>query len=162
MNPFAKVQPWWRTRNPRERLMLAVMLASLAAFALWFGLLWPARALRDSARDGYDRAALQLREVQGSAERISAFEQALPARPQAGPASRIVLDSAAGAGIGVSRQRQDGSDRFVVEIDSVSSQALFTWLDALRREHGLAPQTLKVERAGAGVRANLAFPSATP
>lgn len=162
MNPLAQVQPWWRTRNTRERLMLAVMVASLAAFALWFGLLWPARALRDSSRDGYDRAVLQLREVQASADWISAIEQASPTGPQSRPASRILLDSAAAAGIGVSRQRQDGGDRFVVEIDSVPSQVLFTWLDALRREHGFAPQTLKVERVGAGVRANLAFPSATP
>ncbi len=161
MSPVTQFRPWWRTRSPREQLMLAVMLASLGAFALWFGLLWPARVLRDSARDGYDRAALQLREVQASAGRVAAFEQALPT-PQAGPVSRIVMDSAARAGVGVSRQRQDGSDRFVVEIDSVPPQLLYAWLDTLRREHGLVPLAMRIERMGAGVRASLAFASASP
>lgn len=162
MTRFAQAGAWWRSRNARERLMLAIMLAALAAFALWFGVLWPARKLRDSAQDRYDRAASQLREAQASANRIAALEQSVPARSQAEPASRTLLDSAAGAGIGISRQRQDGNDRFVVEIDAVAPQALFAWLDTLRREHGLAPQVLKVERVGAGVRAELAFSSVTP
>ena len=162
MTARAQVMSWWRGRNGRERLMLAVMLASLAAFALWFGVLWPARALRDSAQDRYDRAVSQLRETQASAGRIASLQQALPTRSQAEPASRTILDSAASAGIGVSRQRQDVNDRFVVEIDSATPQALFAWLETLRRERGLAPQALKVERLGAGVRAELAFSSATP
>lgn len=142
--------------------MVAVMLASIAAFALWFGLLWPARALRDAARDGYDRAALQLREAQGSAAQVAMLQQAAPDAPPSGSASRTLLDSAAAAGIGISRQRQDGSDRFVIEIDSVPPQLLFEWLDTVRQAHGLAPRALEVERVGAGVRASLAFPSATP
>lgn len=162
MSGYAQARAWCRSRNPRERLMLGVMLAALAAFALWFGVLWPARAMRDSARDHYDRAVLQLRETQASANRIASLQRARPTGSQGEPRSRTILDSAADAGLGISRQRQDGNDRFVVEIDSAAPQALFAWLDTLRREHGLAPQALEVKRVGASVRAELAFSSVVP
>ncbi len=60
MSSFQRLHHWWTQRNRREQAMLAVMFAAVAAFAFWYGMLSPARALREAARRDYSAAVRQL------------------------------------------------------------------------------------------------------
>src|SRR5690606_34522864 len=138
-----RFRAWWQGRAPRERAMLALMAAMLAAFAWWYGLLWPLRVLRDDAGAHYDRAALAL--------------QAAGA-PRGGVArQRDLLERARAAGLVPSRQRTAADGTFVLEFERIPAPALFGWLGGLADRDALAPASLRVERADGHLRAEVGF-----
>lgn len=158
MSAVAALRAWWTGRDRRERRMLAVMLALLAAFAWWYGLMWPLRALHADARARHDHAALSLQAAQALATASRARRAALPAPAHGEALVRRLLEQARAAGVAVSRHRTDAGGRVVVAVDQVPAPRLFAWLDALERDFGLAPASLEVARGDAGgVRAELAF-----
>ena len=53
-----RVRHWWRQREPRERWMLGVMVAAVAAFVLWYGVMVPLHTAADAAHQRHARAAL--------------------------------------------------------------------------------------------------------
>lgn len=161
MKPMHSLQAWWRGRLPRERAMLAVMAALLAAFAWWYGLLWPLRALRDDAGERHDRAALALQEAGMQAAALADRPAALP------PGDRDVLlrllhDSTRDAGLVPGRQRSAADGAVVLEFERVEAPALFGWLGRLADEAGLAPSLLQVERADGRLRAEVGFGGSAP
>lgn len=162
MSARARLQAWWRARDGRERALLAVMLAMLAAFAFWYGLLWPLRAARAGAQAHYDRAVATLRAVESDTAAIRARQAHLPSTPTGEALARRVLDSASAAAIPISRQRSDAQGNFSIDIDRGAAPALFAWLDTLHREHGIAPTTLRIARADGHLRAEVAFVAEAP
>lgn len=156
MSAFARIGPWWWGRNPRERVMLAVMCVAIAAFAAWYALFAPLRHLRDASQAAYDRSVFDLRQAQASAS-LHALQ--MRDRPRLDPdqSSRVVLQVAEAAGVAVSRRRIDPDGNLVLGLDAVAAPALFGWLDTLQHDHGLAVHSLQVERTGATVRAEVAF-----
>lgn len=166
MSARMRAMAWWQARDGRERAMLAVMLAMLAGFALWYGVFAPLRHLRDAAQARYDRAVSELRVVEATAAEIRALQQR--SGPPAGGAAgdqalaKQVLDSASAAGIPVSRQRVDADGALQVDIDAVAAPALLAWLEALRRDHALAPTAVSISRANGALRVELAFPGGEP
>ena len=162
MNVSTRSAAWWQAREPRERAMLAVMAALLAAFAWWYGLLWPLRALRDDAAARHDRAAAALHAVGAGLEALPAAAAA-PA-PAAGPEAlqHRVLASVREAGLAPSRQRTAADGAFILEFERVESPALFAWLGRLALDEGLAPSTLRAERADGRLRAEAGFGGDAP
>ncbi|AWV06870.1 type II secretion system protein GspM [Marilutibacter maris] len=149
-----RIAEWWRARDDRERTMVATMLVMLAAFAYWYALLTPLRYLRDAARAGYDRAAADATAVRGLASELRLVRE----RDDRGrPGTRALLDSAADAGIAVSRRRRDEHGALVLGIDRVQSEPLFAWLAGLRHDHGIGPDTLHVERRDGALRVEVGF-----
>ncbi|TYT25374.1 type II secretion system protein M [Luteimonas viscosa] len=163
MTPTQRCLAWWHGREPRERMMLAVMAAMLAAFAWWYGLLWPLRSLREDAGVRYDHATVALRGVEAEVAALTAAGTGTaPAASTGGEAlQRRVLDSARDAGLAPSRQRTAADGAFVLEFERVASPALFGWLGRLARD-GLAPSSLRVARADGRLRAEVGFGGATP
>lgn len=160
MSRIERAVQWWSQRNPRERAMLLLMLAALGAFGFWYGLIWPARAVRDAAQQRYDRALADLRVVQAT---VHALESTGPAPTHAPEVIAPALEARAReSGIALSRQRRDGAGQLVVEMDAVSSRALFAWLEALRTGDGIEAARVEAERTDAQLRAKVVFPAATP
>lgn len=162
MSAVERVQTWWRGRDRRERAMLVAMLLMLGAFAWWYGLLWPLRALREGAQSHYDRAVAELQAAEAGVAALGARGRALPLPANAEALQRRILDSARDAGLAPSRQRADAGGAFQVEFDRVAAPALFAWLETLRREHGVAPASLRVARADGSVRAEAGFGGVAP
>lgn len=162
MSALARVQVWWRARDARERTMLTVMLILVGAFVYWYGLLWPLRSVRVTTQAHYDRAVETLRAVESDAAAIRVRQADLPPMPTGDALARRVLDSAKVAAVPVSRQRSDAQGDFSVDIDRVAAPALFAWLDALRRDHGIAPAALRITRADGLLRAEAVFDTETP
>lgn len=146
---------WWHGRAPRERVMLAVMAVLLAAFVWWYGLLWPLQALRDGAEAHHDRAAAGLRQIEAEIAAL-AVSGAAPSVGGEGMQRRI-LDSMREAGLVPSRQRGAADGAFVLEFERVASPPLFGWLGQLAERDGLAPSSLRVERADGGLRVEVGF-----
>ena len=162
MNGVEGVRGWWRGRDGRERRMLGVMLLMLAGFAWWYGLLWPLRALREGAQSHYDQALAGLQAAEAGAATLGArATRALPLPASQEALQRRILDSARDAGLAASRQRSDPGG-FSVEFDRVAAPALFAWLETLRREHGIAPVSLRAARADGSVRAEAGFAAVGP
>lgn len=162
MNVFPRLRAWWLAREPRERAMLAVMAVLLAAFAWWYGLLLPLRALRDDAAAHHDRAVIALHAVE--AELAALPPAAAGPTPATGPEAlqHRVLASLREAGLAPSRQRTAADGAFILEFERVESPTLFAWLGRLALDEGLAPSTLRVERADGRLRAEAGFGGDVP
>ena len=148
---------WWQARDTRERRMLAAMVLALAAFIAWYGVTVPLRSWRDDARARHDRAASELLAAQTAAREIEALGQARPAPGGMQELETAVLDAARAAGVAVSRHRADGPAALQVDIESVATPALLSWLDALRIEHGVAPDTLEITESSGALRVGARF-----
>lgn len=156
MNAWARVGEWWRARDGRERRMLAVMCAALAAFAWWYALLAPVQRLREAARSDYLHAVGEVQAMASDLERIAVLRGSGRRPVDAEALPRIVLSSAAGAGLAISRQRGQAG-QLEIGIDSAEAAQVFGWLDALREQHGIAPERLEIERRNGGVRVQARF-----
>lgn len=161
MKPMHALQAWWRGRQPRERAMLAVMAALLAAFAWWYGLLWPLRALRDDAGERHDRAAHALQEARVQAAALAGRPAALPPGDR-DALLRLLHDSTREAGLVPGRQRSAADGAVVLEFERVEAPVLFGWLGRLADEAGLAPSLLQVQRADGRLRAEVGFGGSAP
>jgi len=161
MNRFDALQSWWQLREPRERTMLLVMLAALAAFALWLGMFLLQRAAAN-ARAHHDRAAAVLAEVESAAQAITVLQERRPAPPAADAFAGVVLAAAATGEVSVSRRRTDDAGVLTLGIDAVTAPVLMAWLDDLHRQHGLAPQALDIHERNGRLQVEVAFAPATP
>lgn len=157
MSAVQRIAAWWRLRDLRERRMLGVMLVALAAFAYWYGLLWPLRHLRDASQGGYDRAVAQLRDTHFATAAIVSHDKRFPVISGSEPLARVLAESTARASVALSRQRSDDQGRLTLTFDRVEATALFAWLDALRAVHGVAPSSLRISRADGHLRAEAGF-----
>ncbi len=156
---------WWQGREPRERAMLATMAAMLAAFAWWYGLLWPLRALREETEARHARAVATLHAAEAAEAAAAALgtSAAATAQPPGGEAlQRLLLDSTREVGLAPSRQRTAPDGSFVLEFERVASPALFGWLGGLVDTHGIAPASLRVERTDGQLRVEAGFAGAAP
>lgn len=163
MTPLAGLTAFWRNRAPRERAMLAVMVAMLCAFAWWYGLMWPLRALRDDAGAHYDRAVAALQVAQGAVATLPAGRAGgiAPAATDGAALQRHVLDSARAGGLAPGSQRTAADGAFMLEFERVPAPTLFAWLGRLADE-GLAPSSLRVEPADGRLRAQVGFGGEEP
>lgn len=153
----AKLAGWWQDRAPRERWMLSIMCAAIAAFVAWYAVLAPLQAMRQRAADRHAAAVMDAAEIERGLEAIAASEASGAARVPAAALHQLVTDSAGAAGINFDRREVAADGGLDVTIDAVSSGTLFNWLDGLRPEHAVAPMAVDVERREGRLRARLRF-----
>lgn len=156
MSPIGRLRAWWQGRDDRERRMLAVMVVMVAAFAYWYGLIVPLQRLRAAAREDHRQAVHEAQAMAVDLTRIAALRRAGTQSPPTESLPAAVLAAADDAGLAISRQRGNG-DRFEVGIDSAGATQVFAWLDRLRKQHGVVPHSLDIERHNAGVRVQASF-----
>lgn len=130
---------WWQTRAPRERVMLAVMCAAVAAFVGWYALYLPLRHWRAQAQARYADAAQLL--LDASAQASSTQRSTAPGKVAL---AEIIASSARDAGVNITSQQRSAAGGVDVQIDAVSATTLFAWLERLRQAHGLAPTQLSI------------------
>lgn len=153
-----RLRPWWQAREPRERRMLAAMGLCVAAFALWYGLLAPLLAARARAESDYLAASRTLAEVRGALDDIAAVRAQRPAPPSPDQYRDIIARSAGAAGLSIDRHGTDADGGIEAGLDAARAEALFSWLDTLRLDHGIAPVAVRIERRNGFVHATLRFP----
>lgn len=152
---------WWHERSGREKALLGVMGAVLAAFGLWYGIYAPLLAARERALERHEAALESRAEVARAVARIRGLQARAAAPAPTSAPEEAVAATAMAAGIPLSRTEPDPEGGLRVAADAVSATALFPWLGLLQREHGLATRNLTVVKGeGGGLRldATLARP----
>ncbi|MCR5874062.1 type II secretion system protein M [Phenylobacterium sp. J426] len=145
-----RMEAWWTGRTARERMLVAVMGAAIAAFALWFGAYRPVALAKAAAERRFDAALEEQAAVRSAAARIRRLQAQAAAPPGAAPAAEAVNASAAAAGLTLQRIEPDETGGVQVAIGGVSSVKLFGWLAALQRDYGVTPRHLTVIKDEAG------------
>jgi general secretion pathway protein M len=156
---IANLRGWWDGRTARERRMLAVMLALVAAVLVWLLVVRPAWGWRAGAAERLAEAQAEKVEV-AAGLRALAPASARPARPaNAEGLEPLVRRTAEAAGLTVDLGMDpDGGLGF--RVSGARSAQVFGWLAVLEADHGVqvrslgvvenADATLNVEGALAG------------
>jgi type II secretory pathway component PulM len=133
--------PWWQHRAPRERLVLAVgaaFLAAAAAYAWIIGPMFdtlaaaPAHRAERAARAAV--ASAQLEGIHAPAGTVTASDAATPRRDPRAAVEQTLRERGLMA-VGATLDVQDG--RVLVTLPSVSLGTLVAALDTLQRSDGL-------------------------
>jgi general secretion pathway protein M len=140
---------WYRQRDTRERLILALG-ALLAALIVGWGFVWKpldARALELSQEAGdLSRLVVDL-------ERAATLRDSGSAAAVASGSLLSILDQAAqplGLASKLERQRQESADSIYVSFRDAPFDALNTWLIVLDSEYGLSVESVSgISAAGA-------------
>lgn len=144
MRPLTdRLYPWWETRTLREQRLLILMIVLAAVVFVWLAIVRPAMSWREAAATDRGLAERDLVEVQAGLQRL--------ARPSDAPRAVVDLDgfeplvqrTATAVGLPLT-SGMAASGQLDFRIPSASSSALFGWLSALERAHGIEVVSLGV------------------
>jgi general secretion pathway protein M len=156
---IATLRGWWDGRTARERGMLAVMLALIAAVLIWLLVVRPAWGWRAAAAERLATAQAEKTEVAAGLRALSPASARPERRADAEGLEPLVRRTAETAGLTVDLGMDpDGGLGF--RITGAGSAQVFGWLAVLEADHGVqirslgvvenADATLNVEGALAG------------
>lgn len=152
----ASLYPWWQQREPRERQLLLAMSAMLAAFVLWFGVYRPLDRAASRAISAHAHAAARFEQARQDALVLQGAGTAMGGGSDPATLRRAVLGAASQAGLAMSRHAQD-TEGLRIEADAATPAQLLGWLDRLRIEHHLAPDTLSAAQSEGRLRVQARF-----
>lgn len=141
------LRDWWDGRTPRERILLGVLGALVAAMLLWL-LVWrPVNSYLESGRTAQGEALDRLAQTQAMVADAKRFGAA----PASGALDvrAVVNQSAIEAGFTLAKNEPGQSGSVSMAIASAKSRALFLWLGALERQ-GIIAQTASMRANGDG------------
>lgn len=133
---------WWCARTVREKRLLAVMLALLAAVLFWLAVVRPVLDWRGQAAADRAEAEIELARVQTELRLVRPNAAARPVIDSEGFES-LVLRTAEGAGLHISTGMEPGGG-LAFRIPDASSAGLFGWMSALERDYGITVVSLGV------------------
>ena len=133
---------WWEGRTLREQRMLALMVVLVAMVLVWLAVVRPVVAWRERAVADRAVAEADLAFVQVGLRLTTPATASRPVIDVEG-FEPLVLRTAATAGLEVTTGL-DASGRLGFRIADASSSALFGWMSALERDHGITVVSLGV------------------
>ena len=154
---------WWDTREPREKLLIALAGLLLVVAVLQQALVHPLLAAHAEARGKHDRAVQVLDIVASNSQAIEARRMssvASPVQPTlTGDALRAALTAlAAQRGLDVSRLQTTSGGGFSISMETVDPQQFFEWLSEAEALFGADVQNAVVNSASDGqVRVTIDF-----
>lgn len=130
--------PWWDQRTPRERVLLAALLAVLVC---WLGFVLVARPLLDARAEALASIA--------RSEMAMARLAAAPALPPVASSDQLVpsilTETATEFGMTI-RRIEPEHDGAQLTIDDAAFDDVLRWIEALEARHGLRVVALKMDR----------------
>ena len=140
---MSRIAILWAERSARERWMLGVMFALLAAVILWFGVALPLDRAQRDARQALLEATDRHAAIGAAVKQLKALPRAPAADGTATPLDQYVGQGAGEAGLTLERAQAQGANRMEIAIASVRPVALFSWLARLEAQ-GVRVETLSV------------------
>lgn len=137
-----RLYPWWEARTLREQRMLMLMAALLAATGLWLAVIQPVLAWREAAAADRLQAEADLAQVRAGLRLTAPSAAARPVIDVEG-FEPLVTRTATAAGLSVTTG-MDASGRLALRASDATSAAVFGWLSALERDHGIVVVSLGV------------------
>lgn len=130
----------WAAFSLRERWLVGIMLALLAALILWLGIVRPVQGGLQAARDEHAAAVERYAAIR---TRVDALQRLSGQRtPDLGaPLDVVVSQSAAEAGFTLDRNDPQGDGRVSLSIGQARPAAFFGWLARLE-SMGIEVETL--------------------
>lgn len=132
---------WWGTRSARERTLLALLAFIVLGFVAWYGVASPLRLVAERSEAHRARAAALLSEVETSSAAIGRM-----ASPSDASLADILTLSATEAGFNLEKHTEQSGRETTVFGRASDPDALFAWIEMLRRNHGLTVANLTVTR----------------
>ena len=139
---------WFRQREPRERLVLAIGAALVVAILSWTFIWQPLRdgtSELDASVEERSRQVIDLKRAAGLAASGVA-----PEATGSTSSLLVLIDETArplGLAATFTRSNQDGPDAVNVNFRNARFDRLMGWLIELERQHGLAVVTASISRA---------------
>jgi len=147
----------WSARSRRERHMLTGLAGLLVLLVAWYGVVAPALAWRDAARERLRAAAAQSDRIGTGLARLKAAET------RARATSNLSVDQAgkqAAEAVDLEVQITIASaDEATFTIASTPTGPLFAWLGLLESDYGIRPSRLTIVRAPGGLEVEGALPA---
>ena len=144
---IATVQTWFAWLTGRERALVSIAGALVAAIVLVFGIVLPLGSAHDAAHVRH-RAA-----VEASSRllaQLATLEAPSTARATlAGPVSQVLAASADSAGFVLQSNQAQGSEAATIAVPTARPAAALAWLDSLAAQ-GLVLDTLTITPAADG------------
>jgi general secretion pathway protein M len=142
----AQAGHFWRSRAPRERLLIGGGAIALAVLLVWLIAVQPAlRTLRETPAE-LDRLDLQWQQMQVAAAESAALRSASPVPPaQANEALRAATERLGGKGK-IALQ----GDRAVMTFSGLPFEALRNWLGEVRSAARARPVEAQLLKGAAG------------
>lgn len=144
----------WGSRSPREQQMLAIMIVSIAAFVLWFGVATPLRSWSDAAQQRHAVAAAGQAPLQQALDAIAVEDAA--SGGAAFPDANALIQSARELGLAATLASPAPERGIGLQFEAADAQSLFAWLQQ-QRERGVHPRQVDIDAGDAGLRAELVF-----
>lgn len=148
---------WVNGRSPRERTMLAVLGLLVAALVLWFGVLTPLAAARQASEARLERAVQTRLAVDRALAEIAELRRARTAPASGAPVDVAVSRTADAAGLTLARIEADPGGGVQAVLEGAPATAVFPWLLALQREHGVVASHLTILKGDGGLDVDATF-----
>lgn len=145
------LQQRWRSFSPRERAMLGLMAAAIAAFIYAYALALPLSRWAGAAQARHQLAIAEQAQVQGIVAAIAAIPApSAPASPQA------LADSARALGLDVESSGAQPDGQVRITLAPAAPDLLFAWIEQ-QRLAGQPPRAARLRSGDGGVAAELEF-----
>lgn len=142
---FDTASQWWRMRSPRERGLLMVLAAIALVLGGWYGIASPLRTAAQRAALHRESAAELLSEVETARAQLGAIVV-----PSDGELNDVLTLSAAEAGFALETHHAENAREIAVSGRATDPAALFSWIEMLRKNHGLVVADLTIAREQSG------------
>lgn len=150
----ASLSSAWQARSPRERRMLSLMVAAIAAFLYWFALAAPLRAWANAAETRHARAVAEQAAALQVVDALAALPPASAQAPR--PRAEALAESARALGLTVREARDDADGQARLTLGPAAPDLLFAWIEQ-QRLAGAGPRGVSLSAGDAGVEAELRF-----
>ena len=137
---------WWASRTSRERILLAVLAALIVILGFWYGLVVPLRQAEAAAEERHARAVSRLLAVSASAQEVAALQSVRSNGPSGQALAGAVVQTALANGVSLSQQTLAPGGGLAVTIAAADPGAVFRWIAALQRDHGVEVAALAMNR----------------
>lgn len=142
------VRAWWVGLTLRERRLIWVMLALLAAVVLWLGIVLPVRDALARANADHLIAIDRAGRIEAAAAAVASAKSTPPPKLEAA-LDQVVGQSAGEAGFTLESSSPVGPDRVAIAIGQARPPALFAWLAALEAR-GVVVETITIQPGANG------------
>ena len=125
---------WWRTREPREHILIVVALSLSLALGFYQFVWKPADAFRLNSERAFEAALVDSALVQQASRRGGTDDASATNRQ---PLQTVLTSSSALYGLTISRLRPAENDGMTLWLDSASPQLFYSWVSELELRHGV-------------------------
>jgi type II secretory pathway component PulM len=132
------MKSWWQNKNPREQLLIKIMLAAVLVAVYWYGAVVPLNdAIEKQGRENHTLSR-NLKAMDSSAQNIGLTK----AKKLTVSVDKVINESAQRAGLNI--QLQPSQQAWTVSLTETELSPFIAWLEYLKKNEGIYPAELKL------------------